>query len=250
MSFGQTRSLYGIFTALMLMCAPPLLAKESRAPAQTIDTVRKAVEAAETAHDIQRDFPGEAGEQKTDRAPPKMEETPQPQETPDWMEKLFKFLRPLFKILGWLLLAALGAAIGYGAFHLVKSYVNRPRADADSEREAPLIDIATVEAQNWLEDAEALANRGHYGDAVHHMLLSAIDHLKKRAGKAIPRAWTAREILAQVPITVLARALLQLLVQTVERAHFAGRDISEADFIRCRDTCQQLLGLKHLRDAA
>ncbi len=244
------RHLFVSLTALMLVFALPLLAKETRAPAQTTDTVSKAVEAAETAHDIQRDFPGEAGEQKTDRAPPKMEEAPVPQETPDWLENLFKFLRPLLKILGWLLLAALGAAIGYGAFHLVKSYINRPRADADRETDVPLIDIATSDAQNWLEDAEALANRGHYGDAVHHMLLKAIDHLKKRAGKAIPRAWTAREILAQVPITVLARALLQLLVQTVERAHFAGRDISEADFIRCRDSCQQLLGLKQLRDAA
>jgi hypothetical protein len=250
MNFGLTRSLFGIFTALMLMFVMPLLAKETRTPAQTTDTVSKAVEAAETAHDIQRDFPGEAGEQKTDRAPPKLEEKPEPQETPDWLEKLFKFLRPLLKVLGWLLLAALGAAIGYGIFQLVKSYVNRPRADAQSEAEPELIDIKASDAQSWLTDAEALAGRGRYGDAVHHLLLNAIEHLKRRAGNVIPRAWTAREIQAQLPITVLARALLQLLVQTVERAHFAGRDISEADFIRCRDTCQQLLGLKQLREAA
>jgi hypothetical protein len=234
----------------LLAAAPPLMAKETRTPAQTSEAISKAVEAAETAHDIQRDFPGETGEQKIDRAPPKVEEQPQPQETPDWLEKLFQFLRPVLKLLGWLLLAGLGVLIGYGLFQLVMSYVNRPRKDVDVSEAEPLIDIDASEAQSWLDDAEGLAKSGRYGDAVHHMLLRAIDHLKRRSGRVIPRAWTAREIQTQLPISILARALLQLLVQTVERAHFAGRDIAEADFMRCRDSYEQLLGLKTVREAA
>jgi Domain of unknown function (DUF4129) len=236
--------------AVLLATVAPLMAKESRAPAQTSEAISKAVEAAETAHDIQREFPGEAGEQKIDRAPPRVEEQPQPQATPDWLEKLFKFLKPGLKILGWLLLAGLGVLIGYGLYQLVMSYVHRPRQNAEPSGAEHLIDIDATDAQGWLEDAESLAKQGRYGDAVHHMLLRAIDHLKRRSGKVIPRAWTAREIQAQLPISTLARALLQLLVQTVERAHFAGRDISEADFIRCRDSYQQLLGLRQVREAA
>ncbi len=233
----------------LLALSMPALAKETRAPAQTTDTISKAVEAAETAHDIQRDFPGEVSEQKVDRAPPKLEEQPQPSETPDWLEKLFKFLKPFFKVMGWLLLAALGAAIGYGLYQLVMSYVNRPRSETEVS-DAAEIDIEASAAQAWLDDAEQLAGSGQYGDAVHHLLLNAIEYLKRRSGKMIPRAWTAREIQQQLPISILARALLQLLVQTVERAHFAGRDVSESDYRRCRDSYEQLLGLKQLREAA
>jgi hypothetical protein len=250
MSFIWSRTLVWLFFSAGLAVATPVSAKETRTPAQTTEAITRAVEAAETAHDIQRDFPGEAGEQKTDRAPPTLEQQPEPQETPDWLEKLFKFLRPLLKFLGWLLLGVLGVFIGYGIFQLVKSYMDRPRADDEATDSPEMIDIDAQAAQNWMDDAEALASRGQYGDAVRHLLLKAIDFLKKRAGKPIPRAWTAREIQTQLPITVLARALLQLLVQTVERAHFAGRDISEAEFIRCRDSYQQLLGLKQLREAA
>jgi hypothetical protein len=232
------------------LSAVPLQAKESRAPAQTGETITKAVEAAETAHDIQRSFPGEAGEQKVDRAPPTAEPEVQPQETPDWLEKLFKFLRPLFKVIGWLLLAVLAGLIAYGLFQVVQSYMKRPRSDSEEGPDVPLIDIETGAAQSWLEDAEVLARSGHYGEAVHHLLLQAIEYLKRRAGKPIPRAWTAREIQQQLPISTLARALLQLLVQVVERAHFAGRDISEAEYQRCRASCEQLLGLKQLREAA
>jgi hypothetical protein len=250
MNISGSRILVWLFSVAWLTVALPSFAKESRTPAQTTEAITKAVEAAETAHDIQRDFPGESAEQKTDRAPPTLEEQPEPQETPDWLEKLIKFLQPFFKILGWLLLGLLGVFIGYGVFQLVKSYIDRPRADAEGDDAPEMIDIDKAAAQSWMDDAEALAGRGQYGDAVHHLLLNAIDFLKKRAGKPIPRAWTAREIQAQLPITVLARVLLQLLVQTVERAHFAGRDVSEADFIRCRDSYQQLLGLKQLREAA
>jgi hypothetical protein len=250
MSFSRVRILVWLFSAAWLTVAQPSFAKETRTPAQTAEAITRAVEAAETAHDIQRDFPGESAEQKTDRAPPTLEEQTQPPETPDWLEKLFKFLRPLFKLLGWLLLGLLGALIGYGLFQLIKSYIDRPRAD-DVETDAPeMIDIDAQAAQLWMNDAEALASRGLYGDAVRHLLLNAIDFLRKRAGKPIPRAWTAREIQTQLPITVLARALLQLLVQTVERAYFAGRDISEAEFVRCRDSYEQLLGLKQVREAA
>ncbi len=250
MIFSGAR-LFLIFVLACVLVSPALLyAKDSRAPAQTTDAITKAVEAAETAHDIQRSFPGEAAEQKVDRAPPTLEPQVEPQDTPDWLEKLLKILRPLFKLIGWLLLAALAGLIAYGVLQLVMSYVKRPRRDAEAVDDTLLIDIDANAAQSWLEDAEILASRGDYGDAVHHLLLKAIEHLKRRAGKAIPRAWTAREIQAQLPISVLARALLKLLVQTVERAHFAGRDISQADYQRCRDSCEQLLGLKQLREAA
>jgi hypothetical protein len=241
------RLLHLFFICLLVT---PVLAKENRAPAQTTTTINKAVEAAETAHDIQREFPGEASEQKIERAPPRLEEQPKPSETPDWLEKLIKFLKPFLKILGWLLLAGLGAFIGYGIFQLVKSYINRPRHDTETaESEAP-IDIDSDTAQGWLNDAEQLAGKGRYGDAVHHLLLSAIDYLKQRSGKIIPRAWTAREIQRRAPISTVARALLQLLVQMVERSAFAGRDISAADYERCRDSYQQLLKLNQLREAA
>jgi hypothetical protein len=244
------RQLLCAFSLGLLGLSLPALAKETRTPAQTSQAITQAVEAAETAHDIQRAFPGEAGEQKIDRAPPTLEQQPQPQDTPDWLEKLFKFLKPLFKLVGWLLLAALAALIGYGAYQLVASYVNRPRKEGEAAAGGPLIDIDTSVAQSWLEDADALASTGRYGDAVHSLLLNAIDYLKRRAVKPIPRAWTAREIQQQLPISTLARALLQLLVQTVERAHFAGRDISAADYVRCRSSYEQLLGLKQLREAA
>jgi hypothetical protein len=244
------RLFYLLLAVCLLTLSQPLAAKENRAPVQTGENIAKAVEAAETAHDIQRSFPGEAGEQKIDRAPPTAEPEPEKPPNTDWLEKILKALGPLFKLIGWLLLAALAGLVAYGVLQLVMSYVNRPRSDTEAQDDVPLADIDAGAAQGWLEDAEILAARGDYGDAVHHLLLNAIEHLKRRAGRPIPRAWTARDILAQLPISVLARALLQLLVQTVERAYFAGRALTQGDYQRCRDSYEQLLGLKQLREAA
>ncbi len=93
-------------------------------------------------------------------------------------------------------------------------------------------DLAVIERP--LGDAEELARRGEFREAIHTLLLRTLQELARTASVRVAPAMTSREILGRVPLLADARDALAGLITAVELTHFGGDDASEADYIRCR----------------
>ncbi|MBX3156518.1 MAG: DUF4129 domain-containing protein [Deltaproteobacteria bacterium] len=115
-------------------------------------------------------------------------------------------------------------------------------ARADGEAEAPEDDRAEAairaEVDKILErplgDAEELARRGEFAEAIHTLLLRTLQELVRRAAVRVAPAMTSREILARVPLLADARDALAGLITAVEITHFGDEPANAADFERCR----------------
>jgi hypothetical protein len=88
--------------------------------------------------------------------------------------------------------------------------------------------------QRPLGDAEELARRGEYREAIHTLLLRTLQELARTASVRVHPAMTSREILSRVPLLADARDALAGLITAVELTHFGGDDATEADYLRCR----------------
>jgi hypothetical protein len=86
-----------------------------------------------------------------------------------------------------------------------------------------------------LLDAEALAEQGRFGEAIHLLLLRTFEVLGRRMGSRLAPGMTAREALARLTLPAPARPALADLVDAVETTTFAGRAASERDYLRCAE---------------
>jgi hypothetical protein len=172
----------------------------------------------------------------------------------DWLRHLLRpvgrFLRwvssfmpdwPFARIILWTLIALLIAAlvwivvdrIRYGEWRLPR----RRKAQAvavDPEAEEWTPDAAPVRA--WLQEADALAARGDYAEAVHHLLQRSIEDIERRRPRLVRPALTSRDIAATDAIPGGARALFAGIARLVERSLFGGSPVSQADWTEARTT--------------
>lgn len=107
---------------------------------------------------------------------------------------------------------------------------------ADDPRDERAARTALVERP--LGDADQLAARGEYAEAIHTLLLRTLQELAAGAAVKIERAHTSREILSQVPLRADAHAALATLIGTVETTHFGDEPASADDWARCRGQYQ------------
>ncbi|HEX4450258.1 MAG TPA: DUF4129 domain-containing protein [Kofleriaceae bacterium] len=105
-------------------------------------------------------------------------------------------------------------------------------AIAQGEAAPAAPDLAVIERP--LGDAEELAHRGEYREAIHTLLLRTLQELARTASVRVAPAMTSREILGRVPLLADARDALAGLITAVELTHFGDDDASEADYVRCR----------------
>jgi Domain of unknown function (DUF4129) len=99
------------------------------------------------------------------------------------------------------------------------------------------VDLAVI--QRPLGDAEELAARGEYTEAIHTLLLRTLQELVRSAAVSVAPAMTSREILARVPLLADARDALAGLITAVEITHFGGDQATLEDYIRCRAQFQK-----------
>jgi len=99
-------------------------------------------------------------------------------------------------------------------------------------------------AREEIAHAERLAAEGRYSEAVHHLLLIAIDYLARSQSSAARSAHTSREILRSLPreIPETDRTALSDLVRHVEISWFGGRELREAEFVSCLRSCRLIAG--------
>jgi hypothetical protein len=162
-----------------------------------------------------------------------------PPKPPDWLIWLGKLLAPLAPYLGYIAWAVVIAAVVLVLFLVVKTLIARgylfrrrgtegpghPEMEWRPTREAALL---------LLSDADALAARGQYAEAIHFILLRSIQEIGRHRPSVLRPALTSREIglLRELPET--ARKAFVAIAQIVERATFAGREVGEADYLQCR----------------
>ncbi len=85
-----------------------------------------------------------------------------------------------------------------------------------------------------LGDADELARRGMFAEAIHTLLLRTLQELVRSAAVRVAPATTSREILARVPLLADARSALAGLITAVEITHFGDAPANAADYERCR----------------
>jgi hypothetical protein len=85
-----------------------------------------------------------------------------------------------------------------------------------------------------LGDADELAGRSEFAEAIHTLLLRTLQELVRSAAVRVAPATTSREILARVPLLADARSALAGLITAVEITHFGDEPANAADYDRCR----------------
>jgi hypothetical protein len=142
-------------------------------------------------------------------------------------------LSTLISIVMWgmvIVVAILGAA--WLAAELSR-YGGDAALPADGERAARRIAAGAIIEQP-LEDADELARRGQFAEAIHTLLLRTLRELARSAAVEVAPASTSREILARVPLLADARSALAGLITAVEITHFGEQPANADDYERCR----------------
>jgi hypothetical protein len=109
----------------------------------------------------------------------------------------------------------------------------RRRGDGAVEAEEEWVPEAAP-ARAWLEEADVLASRGEFAEAVHHLLRRSIDDIAWRKPQLVRPALTSRDIAAADGIPAQARSLFRPIVAIVERSLFGGRPVSADDWSATR----------------
>ena len=136
----------------------------------------------------------------------------------------------LLEMFVWVVLAVVAATV---IASLVRGWGRRERTiapEVEAGEPRPGASFAGPRAE-----AEALAAQGRYAEAVHVLLLRTIEVLAATRDRAVPDAWTSREIQREAPMPAAARSAFGVLVDTVEDGLFAGRPVDEPAWTRCRE---------------
>ena len=104
-----------------------------------------------------------------------------------------------------------------------------------------VVRAADVGPPDFLERVEELGRAGRYQDAVHLMLLGAIDYLSRTAQLACRDSHTSREVVRCYDADPPRRVALRHLVDTVEHSLFRGRAVTPQRYQQCRHHLDTLL---------
>ena len=207
------------------------------APPAAVDVQKSAKRVLDSSY--QRQLPGEQAERKaTDSTarrrrwvPPKrMRRSDRPAdkeraEVPSAMSTVATWLMYILVVI---------VAVVLGLF--LASELTRFAGDMESARDGPDGDgeqaLPDVVARP-LEDAELLASRGEFGDAIRALLLRTLGELTRRVQEPISPSLTSREVLTRVSLTDDARMALTGLVTAVELTHFGNEVPGRGDYDEC-----------------
>jgi hypothetical protein len=219
--------------------------------------IRTSVEQVPTIHE---DFASAHQALKADPAVQfNLTPAPPPPEMPKWLKELGEWLDKVMKPVGrffdwvgsfmpdapfarfllWTVLAVAAATLlalifmrlRHGQWRLPWGRSQVPEyIAADEEEWAP--EAAPV--RSWLEEADALAAKGRFAEAIHHLLLRSIEDIARRRPKLVRPALTSRELSASDGIPSAARELFTAIARMVERSLFGGREVGKSDWDQAR----------------
>jgi hypothetical protein len=156
---------------------------------------------------------------------------------PGWLQSLVKWIvafKPALQTAGWIALACAGALLIWFLGRKAWRYCRARAGDGEVKEPAVEWRPAPLAAKLLLNDADALAMAGRYGEAAHLLLLRGIQDIAERNPALLRPALTSREIGALQQLPQIPRSAFARIAQIVELAFFAERAVGADDFNRCR----------------
>ncbi|UVC13854.1 DUF4129 domain-containing protein [Mesorhizobium onobrychidis] len=169
-----------------------------------------------------------------------------PSQPPDWLKPLLDLLSSLGPYMIYLFWGAVisGAAIILLLVFLEMKGVawhlpwQRARRDTEAE-EAWRPDAGT--AQILLSEADALAARGDYDEAVHLLLRRSVADIAARLPDFLRPSLTARDIAAAASVPAKPRAAFTEIARIVEAALFARRPVGAEGWREARGAYERFV---------
>jgi hypothetical protein len=99
-------------------------------------------------------------------------------------------------------------------------------------------------------EADELAERGRYAEAMHLLLLRALAEVRERLKVTFADSLTSREILRRAPLEPVARNAFAEIIGEVELTHFGDTLADRSDYFTCRghfEALRRSLGAAGLR---
>lgn len=232
---GTARGLWTLLALGMLCMSAPAWPQETDA-----EQIRNETEQAIERGDIQRDPPlaervrQHAGDIAKD---PSLQHEPPVEKAPPHESRGGKPISG--EIFLYLLIAVLAIALCIVGYHLYSTYGFGRRVSKKIDQplqvaarpvarptEAPLPD---------LDEIERLARAGAYAEAIHLMLLRALEAVRRRLGTSWAKSMTSREIVRRSELAPTDRSALKMLVGAVEISRFGGQGANEQIYRACLD---------------
>ena len=230
---GKARSPW-LLLALALLCTP------AQAQDTDADQIRNETQQALDRGDIQRDPPlpervrQHAGDIAKD--PTLQHEPPKPKaREPDHD---LGVPIPADAVL-YLLTAILAIALCIVGYHLYRTHAFGRRVSKSVDQ--PLqVDVRPIARQADvplpdIDEIERLARAGAFAEAIHIMLLRALEALRRRLGTSWAKSLTSREIVRRPELAPTDRSALKMLVGAVEISRFGGQSANEQIYRACLD---------------
>jgi hypothetical protein len=89
-------------------------------------------------------------------------------------------------------------------------------------------------------EADDLARQGHYGEAMHMLLLKSLNEIRRQLGASFAVSLTSREILRRVQLPDIGRQSLAAIIRSVERTYFGSEGAGQSDYSECRSNFETL----------
>jgi hypothetical protein len=189
--------------------------------AQAASDAGEIVRLAIRRHDIQATMP-----------------VPEPRQ-PGWLDWLKFDLSPdTLRILLWGAVI-LGVAVTLWSLRDSLPAFSRSRRIKAAETMSGFSDPSARMEEAQLE-ADDLARRGQYGEAMHVLLLKSLAEIRLRLGTSFAVSLTSREILRRVALPQSGTGALGAIVQSVEQTYFGGRPAGQEDYLGCRQEFETL----------
>jgi hypothetical protein len=181
---------------------------------------------------------------------------PPPQWLRDFLEWLGKVLEPVgrffhwigsflpdapyARIILWTVIALAAAALVWMIVERIRSGEWRlPRWRRRSVLAAAEVDAEPgwtppAAAREWLAEADALAARGLFAEAVHLLLLRSVEDVARRRPELVRPALTSRDLARAEGVPAPARSIFARIAAVVERSLFGGRPVLAPQWAECR----------------
>lgn len=227
---------------MLLVFAALCVSAPSRAQDTEAEQIRNETEQALDGGDIQRDPP--LAERVREHAesiakdPSLQHEPPTPKAPPPPRTGGSIPIPP--EIVLYLLIAVIAVALCIVAYHLYGTYapgrrMSKKKIDQPLQVAAQPIARTADAPLPDIDEIERLARAGAFAEAIHLMLLRALEALRHRLGTSWTKSMTSREIARRSELPATDRSALKMLVGAVEISRFGGQSANEQIYRACLD---------------
>ena len=215
----------GLIVRWIILAVAVVLAGAAIAAPAGDQKVRDAVSSVYNWAGYQRELPGE-------------QEPPKPQPPPRlWHIDLGPFVNYLLIGLVVVVLAILVLRLMSGEWTL------RHRMEPPAPEQQVPGTARREQLRERLQSADREAVAGDWASAIHILLLTSIELLRRRVGQDVPDAMTSRELVGEARLPAESREDFAALVAAAEVCHFGGRAADQSLYERCRGHYERLWGM-------